>query len=751
LRQLFFHAHTHDQQGLRGLYTFWHSDTLHREILPRMTHAELQQYFEGLAQQYPLDPLYVPRRFTALPESGSVSDDLQYKALGMLREREPKLDELLNNRVVAIVADPGGGKSVVARAAMHKLIAQGERALVFAEIKQYRVDLPTLFRVNTPAAVLKPGETVDSTPLRKTYILDGIDEIPTELLDRLGQELRDFMAREPESCFVCTARQAFYVTNRGLLPPIPAVFHILPLADEDIEQYARKAEIDHERFIEVIQDVGAREEIRNPFILSVMVARFRNAGALSQFRSENLSYMIDKLIQSRPQVNAHRQRRALRMLGVAMETYSRNELSSEEALRVIREAMRSTEAEARELLDELYASILKRTGNGLSFQLASYGEYLAAEALEDVPVERVRELAFVDYLTPNESWQNTISYVVELNQKIKELFVRSHPFCTVSASPAAFSAYEKDAIVNQILKEVTTNNQFISDHPRIQVRRLSALVTPVTESVLEKDLASKNDTVLGNALLLLGVRESAAVVPLAMEILSDQTRSNGLRLGSILALVNAGGAELVPRLIEILDRGDPQQINIADLVGALADENNLDVVLPIVMRTNAGLSATYSRFRELKSREALIAVLRYFVAHPDDLNSIRAEGYVEPILKLIPEHWNDDIARLIVDMVDLIEARHIFPERTGGFYKLFEIVGAANQAGTVPRLYFERLIGRGEIRARLSIGSTRSWPISCVPIRHNGSSRQIQHRSSNNLLRTCRARSGKCYDLTRMV
>jgi hypothetical protein len=665
-----------------------------------MTRAELQQYLEQLAQQYPQDPLYVPRRFTILPESGSVSDDLQYRGYGMLGEREPKVEELLTHRAIAIVADPGGGKSVVGRAALHKLIADRERVPIFAEIKQYRADLPTLFGINTPAAVLNPAETVDGAPLRRTYILDGIDEIPTELLENLGRELREFMANEPEARFVCTARQAFYAANRGLLPPIPVVFHILPLTDEDIEQYASRARTDAERFMEAIREVGATEEVRNPFILSVMVERFRNAGSLSKLKSENLDYMIGRLIQSRPQLNAHRQRRALRMLGVAMETYSRNELSEEEALRVIREAMRNTEAEARELLDELYASILKRTGNGLSFQHASYGEYLAAEALEDATVERVRELAFVDYLTPNETWQNAVSYLVELNQKVKELFVRSHPFWTVTASPVAFSDYEKDTIVNQILKEVTANNQFIADHPRIQVRRLSSFITPATESVLQKDLASNNEVVLGNAILLLGIRERTDVVPLAMEILSDPARGNGVRLCAILALVNVGGPELVPRLIEILDRGGPQEINIADLVGALADENNLAVVLPVILGMNAGLSATYSRFHQLKSREAVVAVLRYFLDHPHELGSIRAEGYVKPILKLIPQHWNEEIARLIVDVIDLVETRRIYPEHAGAFYRLFEIVGTAEPAGTIPRLYFERLIARNQAETR---------------------------------------------------
>lgn len=659
-----------------------------------------QRYFELLARQHPLDPLYVPRRFTAVPESGSISDDLQYRAHGILGEREPLLEELLTRRAIAIVADPGGGKSVVGRAAMHKLIADGERVPIFAEIKQYRTDLAALFAINTPAAILNPAETLDGLPLRKTYILDGIDEIPAELLERLGRELQDFIPREPESRFVCTARQAFYVANRRLLPAIPSVFHILPLADEAIQQYAVKAGIDAEHFMAAIQELGTSEEIRNPFILSVTIGRFRSAGSLSKLKSENLSYMIDQLIQSRPQLNAHRQRRALRMLGVAMETYSRSELTDAEALRVIREAMRSTEVEARELLDELYASILRRTGNGLAFQLASYGEYLAAEVLEDASVERIRELAFVDFLTPNETWQNTVNYLVELNQEVKKLFVHSYPFWTLSASPAAFSDYEKDIVVNHILKEVASNNQFVFDHPRIQVRRMASFITQLTESVLEKDLRSTNEQILGNALVLLGIRGCADIAPLAMEILSDRARSNGIRTCAIFALLNSGSPELVPKLIEILDHGDPQHVNIADLVGALSDENNLDVVLPVVMQTNAGLSATYSRFRQLRSRKALIAVLHYFLAHPDELNSIRAGGYVEPILQVIPQHWDDGIARLIVDLIDSIEIQQVYPSRTGAFEKLFEIVGSADPAGTTLRLYFARLMARDEAQAR---------------------------------------------------
>jgi hypothetical protein len=207
---------------------------------------------------------YVPRRFTALPESGNLSSDLEFRAYGMLREREPTLEEVLTHPSIAIVADPGAGKSVVGRAAVGHLLAHSDRVPVFAEVKQYRVDLPTLFRVTTPAAVLEPGATVDGVVLKRTYLLDGIDEIPMELVQRLGTELRDFMADEPGAHFVFTARQAFYVANRNLLPPVPAVFHILPFATEDIEQYCANAAVDPDRFMEAIHTVSAGEEVRNP-------------------------------------------------------------------------------------------------------------------------------------------------------------------------------------------------------------------------------------------------------------------------------------------------------------------------------------------------------------------------------------------------------------------------------------------------------------------------------------------------------
>jgi len=89
----------------------------------------------------------------------------------MLREREPKLEELLTHPAIAIVADPGGGKSVVARAALRQIAASGERVPVFGEVKQYRGELQTLFRITSPADILEPTATVDGALLRRTWVI----------------------------------------------------------------------------------------------------------------------------------------------------------------------------------------------------------------------------------------------------------------------------------------------------------------------------------------------------------------------------------------------------------------------------------------------------------------------------------------------------------------------------------------------------------------------------------------------------
>ena len=256
---------------------------------------------------------------------------------------------------------------------------------MYSELKQYRADsnLVDLLKASVPGWLLDLNGSIEGKRLARTYVLDGVDEVPMEALAAFGKHLDELLTNDKDARAFLTARQAFYVANRGSLPQFPSVFHILEFSDDDIREYIGKFGTEYDAFMNAVRQVDAADEIRNPFVLGVMLERFSQAGGLSKVRSDNLSFIIDSLIQSRPLIGQHKQRRALCMLAVAMETYCRNELTESEALQIITQAMPITDTQAPQLLQELYGSILRRTANGFAFQMRSYGEYLAAEALEN--------------------------------------------------------------------------------------------------------------------------------------------------------------------------------------------------------------------------------------------------------------------------------------------------------------------------------------------------------------------------------
>ncbi len=658
-----------------------------------MTKEELRQYLAGLLRERPLDR-YVERRFTAVEDASGIPVEMDFRYRGILRDREPKLSDVLKHSRVLILAEPGGGKSVVARAAIHEFARQQERAPIFAELKGYRGDLRSLITVAAPAAVLDLALAVEGKPIPRAYVFDGIDEIPRGMLSQLGTDLQHLFEQDPSASVLLTARQAFYAAHRESLPTVTSLFHILDFSDKDIAEYLAKWNVNVDAFLAAARAADASEEIRNPFILSVMIEKYREEGSLSDRRSENLSYMIDRLILSRPRVNPHQQRRALKMLGVALETYSRNELTEDEAFKVIKEAMRISDADARKLLDELYASILKRTANGLAFQMRSYGEYLAAEELENAPLERVKELAFLDLNTPNESWLNAVSYLVELNPPVRAYFVRRHPLWTISSSPAAFSNEEKTAIVASALQTCIREKQYLLHHPLINARRLSRLVTDAAERNLLESLADPDDVVRGNAIAILGMRSHPQVLPVALDVVKNRRLGVDLRYCAVVALVNVGMPAHVPELLAALDREDPLHMNFLDMIGAIIGEPQIPEVLPLIFRENAMLSATYYHFHEFKSREALLQTLRYFVDHPNDLNAIRTETYVEPIFERLPALLDREVAEVCADLLETIERLQIYPDQSGPMPKLFASMREADHDGTISRIFFTRTLGR---------------------------------------------------------
>lgn len=650
------------------------------------------QYRARLAAESVIEH-YIERRFTSAKESGGFPPDIARAYSSLLRAREPVLAELLNLPNVIALAEPGAGKSTVARAAMTSLFARADILPVRVALLECNATrtVETLIVSALRGVDLEPGQ-------RFHYVLDGLDEIPREFLERTSGEISALFMDERTAGVFVTSRQAFYVSNRGTLPDFNSVFHLLDFSNEDIHAYVRSRGVDRDVFIAETRRLAFFDEIRNPFNLKHAVDMYQKSGRLPATRSELLEFIVRSQLQTRPEISGFRQQRALEQLAVAMEVYARNELSEEEAIHVIRQSIHGiSEAESRQLLDTLYTTILKRVEGGLAFQLASYGEYLAGQSLAYEPLERLKQIAFDQGGVPNYSWSNTVSYLAELNAKVREYFCRWHPLWMMNVSPAALSGPQRDDVVAATLRLLKSERMLLVDHPRVQGHRLARLVTASMKPILLGLLQSEDEVEKGNALSLLGMIGGVTeVVDPALALLTNRQNSILLRRAAILALLDTHSDETAPRLLQSLEADDPLHLNIVDVIGTAATVEQLPQVLPLLLQTSGMPSSAYYRFQELRSRNAVVTMLRYAIDHVNQVNTMRAKMYFESVLNTVAEHFDEQIASLCAELLSLIELQHINLDHSGPLYKLFGALQHLEDAQKERLLqeFFERIRGR---------------------------------------------------------
>jgi len=583
--------------------------------------------------------LLLARRFTAADSwtKATTQDGTRY--LGLFREQEPDLAAVLTHPRLLILGEPGAGKSTTGRAVVQHLQEHGQTSdiPVVAPLKSYTGNLRTLLLQSAPSIVL------DTAELHRTYVLDGVDEVPAPHRRTLRTDIQALVTADVTARIICTARQAFYAHHPEAFLDNLSVFHLLDFDDADIRACASQRGVDADAFLTAVREADCADEIRNPFVLDAMLRQYHGRGSLSALRSENVRYVVDQLIQSRPTFGTILQRRALKMLAITCETVARNELTIEEALRVLHEAIEFPEQTARDLLDELSHSILIRTTGGISFQMRSYGEYLAAEELHDKSVERLKEVAF-HHDTPVDSWGNAVTYLAEMNPKVRQYFTRHYPEWLVSVSPAAFADNERTALCKKILGDLNQEQTYLVDHKTISARRLSRLVTPTVNAELRTQLTSNRPHQLANALMLLAAQHQPDIVPVALRLATEHRNASTLRYSAIVAVINAADNRIVDDLIAFADRSDTYYINVVDAIGSLCMPADFPRVLPLLKRTKAGLSSAFYHFRELTNKEALIAAIDYGIANPATLNGYELDSYLEPLFDLIPKHWSNDVA-----------------------------------------------------------------------------------------------------------
>lgn len=636
---------------------------------------------------------HIERRFTPVKDSGGFPPDIARAYSNLLRAREPVIEDLLRLPSLVVLAEPGAGKSTVARAAITVLAGRTDIVPIRVSLLECSAtrSLPTLI-----ASALK-GTRIEGQDQRFYYVLDGLDEIPREFLGQMADEIRELLQNTSTAGMLATSRQAFYVAHREILPEFHSVFYLLDFSNNNIHAYLKMRNVDREVFIAETQRLAFFDEIRNPFNLKHAVDMYLKSSRLPSTRSDLLEYIVRSQLHTRQEISGFRQQRALEQLAVAMEIYARNELTEDEAIQVIRQSIHGvTVADARDLLNTLYSMILKRTEGGLAFQLASYGEYLAAYSLASEPLERFKQIAFDQGGTPNASWLNTVSYLAELNGEVREYFCRWHPLWVLNVSPSALNNIQRDDVVEATLRLLKTEHMHVVDHPQVRRRQLARLVTPAMKQKLLQLLGSTDGIEKSNALALLGMTGATEVVGVALDLVTERQTDPSLRYAAIVALANTESEETAPRLLASLQADDPYHLNIVDVIGTAATIDQLPQVLPVLLQTSGMPSSAYYRFQELHSREAVVTLLHYAIAHVMQVNTMRAEIYFEPVFSSVSDHFDDEVAGLCADLLSLIELQHFYLDRSGPIYKFFYAFRNAEDAHRERLMvgFFQRISGR---------------------------------------------------------
>jgi hypothetical protein len=575
---------------------------------------------------------------------------------GLLREHEPALDRLLFHRKLVVVGEPGSGKSTIAKEAARRLASAKpiQELPVAINLRSYRGDLDTLVPNSVPAKSLSGDDP------RRRYILDGLDEVPREYVSRAITQILSLLSSDPTCSVMVTSRQAFHTQHSAAFGPDFTVFHVLDFDEDDLRAFARHRGIDPQRFLHEVEESDIEAEVRNPLNAWTVSSLMLAGDPLSKLRSENINTVIDALLRSRPAIGLIRLRRAVQLMAVGMEVYSRNELSLQEAKQILVAGLAVSELEAQGILEELFHSILLQTPQGVIFQLRTYGELLAALELQNQPFARIRTLFSLEDGTPNPSWLNAIALLAELNTEVRRYFIRNYPEWMLHSSLHVFSPEERTSTVDQVITKLNDNRQYLFSHPTIRAGNLARFLTPQSRQRLLRDLASPLSEVQANALLVLGLGKATEIIPHTLPIAIDISRADPVRLAAITALTSMESPGLLDTIIPALDRSDPHYATMLECVGLNVSEEDISRALPLILSTNTMLTGVYFRFRNMRSRTAVEQLLRYIECEPQVLGNIHAEAYLEPILKAIPEHCDDAMADSLARILLLIEVGNVY-------------------------------------------------------------------------------------------
>lgn len=377
------------------------------------------------------------------------------------QEALPLLEYCKQERLIVLVDDAASGKTV----ALKELAAQAYDS----EYYPCMVSLSDYTGEEIETIISRECD-YDS---RYNYILifDAFDETKSDERDTFARKLNVYSRMRMNDIIVVSVRNNFYhysnSSGEGSTFNDFKEFGLFPLYDDDINSYLVRNGVNKELLVSNLYNDGMMSLLQNPFYLSNLVKIIGNGTSLHSKKDLmreiiKLSFDFDEQKYTNPNVVAESKYELmdlLREIAIAMQLMeNKTYIYEENYVKLFRK-------ESRELIkhSSLFA---KSHNNSWSFQHNNFREFLAAEYLNDLSVDEIKDVICSDAekRKVRSSWLNVLSYLALINEnnEILNWLIEVAPELVVKFERSRIEDEKRAEIFIEIINSYTERNMSIN-------------------------------------------------------------------------------------------------------------------------------------------------------------------------------------------------------------------------------------------------------------------------------------------------
>ena len=392
-----------------------------------------------------------------IPRWVSLYEDTNKSPLARLTAREKRCslrNALQKNKKVLLLCDAGMGKSVELNNLAHEL-----------SVRFHAFLYPLENYAGQEIRDLLPDTYQQLPPNRIALLLDGYDELNSELAKTFRNKIKLYTQDAPAVNIVITSRSNFCGNencNESRTFPGFYVYALEKLDEEDLRSYLKSAGIDVTLFWNCAYAKGVSDLVFNPFYLVRLASIYTKENDLPP-----KNQLMDRLITETFDVDDQKfsggldERyvelfSSLETLAIVMQLMHRQSFDNRE------EYQKLVSASERELIKK--SGLLKRESTGWKFSHNNFREYLAAKCLSRLPKDYVIAI-FYGGTKIKPHWVNTLGYLTgfDLGWNLIDWLAENSPSALVKFEPDRLNEELRIDVFKRIFDKFETLRLHLND------------------------------------------------------------------------------------------------------------------------------------------------------------------------------------------------------------------------------------------------------------------------------------------------